>query len=276
MLIMNSSIPRIFTPILFLLVLAANSAGQSNHPDSVAMIPCVDDYIRIQLKDDSFADYVRHLPLKEIGSPVKSWSGSIIHEGDEIHAVIDWQLPHKVQQCADVAIRLRAEYLSEHGQIEKIKFKSLSGNSIEYSKWLHGRYALNSAGSKIEYRKSQRGRRDTDEEFEKYLRFVMTYANSSSLARDLKTVGESGLLPGDIYIQPDPSGRGGIGHVSVILDVCENTHGERLYLFGYGFIPAQDFHLPLPETGQGIGKWFTLDGYRDFIAMFGDGDFHRL
>ena len=273
---MNWIILKILALSLFLLLPIANSAGQSSNPDSVVMIPCVDDYIRIQLESDSFADYVRHLPLKEINSPVKSWSGSIIHEGDEIHAVIDWQLPDKVQQCADVTIRLFAEYLREYGQIEKIKFKSLSGNIIDYSKWLHGRYALNSAGSKIEYRKSQQAKLDSDDEFEKYLRFVMTYANSSSLARDLKTVEESELLPGDIYIQPDPSGRGGIGHVSVILDMCENTQGERLYLFGYGFIPAQDFHLPLPSPEQGVGKWFTLDGYKKFIAVFGDGDFHRF
>ena len=104
----------------------------------------------------------------------------------------------------------------------------------------------------------------------------MTYANSSSLARDLKTVDESELLPGDLYIQPDQSGRGGIGHVSVILDMCENTLGARLYLFGYGFIPAQDFHLPLPSSEQGIGKWYTLNGYMSHVAAFGDGEFHRF
>ena len=263
-------------PFFFFLIVAANSAAQNINPDSIALIPCVDDYIRIQLESDSFPDYVRYLPLKEIGSSVRSWNNTIIHEASEIHAVIDWKLPDKVQQCADVAIRLRAEYLREHNRINKIRFKSLSGNSIDYTKWLNGRYALNSSGSRIEYRKSQHAKSDTDEEFEKYLHFVMMYANSSSLARDLTTVEESELLPGDIYIQPDPTGRGGIGHVSVILDMCENTDGERLYLFGYGFIPAQDFHLPLPSSEQGIGKWFTLDGYKKHIAIFGDGDFHRF
>lgn len=267
---------KIILLLIFLWMFASGVSAQNNNPDSIAMIPCVDDYERIELESESYADYVRSLPLKKYGSPVKSWSGGIIHNADEIHAVIDWAKPSKVQQCADVAIRLRAEYLRERNQRSKIKFKSLSGDSIEYVKWLAGRYALNSSGRRIVYGKSSTVKSDTDAEFDKYLRFVMTYANSSSLARDLLTVEESELLPGDIYIQPDPSGRGGIGHVSVVLDISETKEGHRLYLFGYGFIPAQDFHLPLPSKDQGVGKWFSLEGYKDHIAVFGDGEFHRF
>jgi hypothetical protein len=109
--------------------------------------------------------------------------------------------------------------------------------------------------------------------FEQYLHFVMMYANSASLARDLAKVNESDLYPGDLYIQPDSTGRGGVGHVSVLLDICQNDQGDRRLLFGYGFIPAQDFHLP--RSGQDNG-WFALEGYKVHVAAFGAGAFHRF
>lgn len=254
----------------------AQPAPNSYSAPSIEMISTPLGYERIPLDLNSFSDYVRHLPLKPTGSDVISWNDQIIHRADSILAVIDWSKPTKVQQCADVAIRLHAEFLLKKGNLHNIKYKSLSGVEICYAKWLKGKYSLSSATQNIVYKKSNREKENTEETFEEYLHFVMTYANSSSLARDLEIVSNDNLFPGDLYIQPDPSGSGGIGHVSVVLDICENRDGAKLYLFGYGFIPAQDFHLPLPGSDQGIEKWFTLDGFKDFVAHFGKGSFHRF
>lgn len=244
-------------------------------PENISAIRCPDEYSRIRLDESSLSDYVRKLPLKPVGSDVLTHEGRIIHPADEITAVINWKKPSRVQQCADVAIRLHAEFLRSKGKIGSIKYKTLDGTLISYKKWLSGSYSLDSSGS-IKYTPSVSKKSDNGIEFENYLQFVMTYANSSSLARDLPVVNEKDLLPGDIYIQPDVSGRGGIGHVSIVLDICENSQIQRLYLFGYGFIPAQDFHLPRPGSRQGIGSWFTLEGYKDHASRFGAGKFHRF
>jgi len=172
-----------------------------------------------------------------------------------------------------VAIRLYAEYLHGGGRTAEISFRSLSGDAIGYALWLRGTYALAANGARIDYRPGRQCA-DAPEAFERYLHFVMQYANSASLARDLAGVAEVDLAPGDLYLQPDP--RGGVGHASVLLRVCRNRAGERLYLFGYGFIPAQDFHLPRPAAGEGRDGWFTLDGFRRHVAAFGEGRFQRF
>ena len=242
----------------------------------IASIETPTDFQRINLDPGSFSEYVRNLPLKPVGTAVYSYDGTLIKDADSVAGVIDWLLPSEVQQCADVAIRLRAEYLRHVRERDKIVFKSVSGVQISYAKGLKGKYSLNQSGSAIIYSPTSKTKSDSGDEFEKYLHFVMLYANSASLDRDLTEIDADKILPGDLYIQPDRSGRAGIGHVSVILDVCEGKEGQRLYLFGYGFIPAQDFHLPLPESGQGVGNWFSLDGWKESVERFGAGEFHRF
>ena len=252
-----------------------NLSAQSTHR-IIASIETPPDFQRIKLESGSFPDYVRHLPLKPDGSPVYSYNGSLIKDSDSVAGVIDWPLPSEVQQCTDVAIRLYAEFLRNKKQLGKIVFNSVSGVQISYVKWLRGKYSLNRSGSAIIHAPSSKTKSDSDVEFEKYLYFVMQYANSTSRARGLPDIDADKILPGDLFIQPDQSGRAGIGHVSVILDICQDTDGRKLYLFGYGFIPAQDFHLPLPTHSQGVESWFTLDGMKQNVECFGPGKFHRF
>jgi len=253
-----------------------NNAPAQSTRRIIASMETPPDFQRIDLEPGSFADYVRNLPLKPDGSAVYSYNGILIKDSGSVAAVIDWPLPSEVQQCADVAIRLRAEYLRHIKRQDKIVFSSVSGTKISYTKWLKGKYTLNRSGSAIIHTPSSKTKPDSDAEFEKYLYFVMLYANSASLARDLPEIDADKILPGDLFIQPDQSGRAGIGHVSVILDICQDANGRKLYLFGYGFIPAQDFHLPLPAQNQGIERWFTLDGLKESIECFGPGEFHRF
>jgi hypothetical protein len=237
----------------------------------ISSLSCPAGYERIAVPENSFAAYMRALPLKPTGSPVLSWDGRIVYKGSEVMGVVDWPLPSKVQQCADVAIKLHAEYSSIHDK-SKIHYRSLSGQEISYLNWLGGVYGLNRQGTEIVFHPSRSRKSDTRNELEKYLHFVMLYANSSSLARDLPKVAEKDLLPGDLYIQPDPSGRGGIGHVSIIVDSCRNQLGEMQYLLAYGWTPAQDFMLALPRPVN----WFRLQEIKDMLAAFGKGNFQRF
>jgi len=255
---------------------AENGAHSTLKHGTVESIATPENYKRIEIEPDSFSDYVRKLPLKPDDTPVLAFDGTLIKTPEIITAVIDWDRPSEVQQCADVAIRLRAEFLRAKNRQDEITFSSVSGIYISYAKWLHGKYGLDKQGKKIVYTSSTKIKPDSKDEFERYLNFVMQYANSTSLARDIPKIGDADLMPGDLYIQPDKSRNAGIGHVSVVLDVCVNDEGRKLYLFGYGFIPAQDFHLPLPDSNQGIGNWFTLDGYRENVSRFGTGTFHRF
>lgn len=245
-------------------------------PHTIDDLACPDGYQRLPYPSGGFAAYVRALRLKPPGAGVVDYRGRTVKTAAEVGGVIAWARPPSVQQCADVAIRLYAEYQYYNRQRGAIAFASLSGDWIHYAKWLRGTYSLNRRGTRIVYRAGEIRRADKVAEFNRYLRFVMLYANSSSLARDLRKVNVKAISPGDCYVQPDPSGRGGIGHVSVVLDVCRNMAGKRLFLFGYGYIPAQDFHLPLPTREQGIKKWFTLEGFRAQVSAFGAGLFYSF
>ena len=243
---------------------------------TVQSIPCPRGYQRVGAKADSFPAWVRALPLKPAGTSAKTHDGRVAQEGSLLVGVVDWPAPTRVQQCADVAIRAHAEFLYHRGLPARIRYRSLSGQEIAYQKWLSGFYQVNRQGSRIIYTPRTRARKDTASEFQAYLRYVMIYANSASLARDLKTVKMTEVVPGDLYIQPDVSGRGGIGHVSMIMDVCQNGRGERLVLFGYGYIPAQDVALPLPPGRAGDHSWFTLKEMQAHVSHFGSGAFHRF
>ena len=61
---------------------------------------------------------------------------------------------------------------------------------------------------------------------------------------------------------------GGIGHVSLVVDTAKNSIGKQIYLIGYGFIPAQEFHIEKAKKGYGIGGWFTKKGYEKYLSEF--------
>jgi len=64
--------------------------------------------------------------------------------------------------------------------------------------------------------------------------------------------------------------------LSIIIDIAENGNGERIYLFAFGYIPAQDIHILKPMPSQGIGIWFSLEGYEKYISRFGAGQYYRF
>ncbi len=93
----------------------------------------------------------------------------------------------------------------------------------------------------------------------------MAYSNSYSIKKGANKVEGRALKPGDMFVQNKD---GGIGHVSLIVDSAKNNNGEQIYLIGYGFIPAQEFHIEKAERGYGINGWFTEKGYDKYLSEF--------
>ena len=95
----------------------------------------------------------------------------------------------------------------------------------------------------------------------------MAHANSHSLKKACTDVTMTDLKPGDMIVQNQD---GGIGHASVIMDVCESEKGERLYLIGFSFMPAQEFHIEKAKPEYGRQGWYSLDGFYDFLLEYLD------
>jgi hypothetical protein len=58
---------------------------------------------------------------------------------------------------------------------------------------------------------------------------------------------------------------GGIGHVSVILNTAEESNGDRIYLIGYSYMPAQEFHIEDAKNTSKTDSWFTKKGYIQYL-----------
>lgn len=228
---------------------------------------------RVSVPDHSLAAWLRELRVLPESSNALDWRGRVAMTASEVAAVLDWRLLGSVEQCADIAVRLTAEYARGNGGKEKISFRSLSGQNIRWTKWLGGRYSVNGSSTAIAYQPGT-VRQDTSKEFDAYLKFVMSYVNTASLVRDWPKVADSSIVIGDVLIQPSKTA-GGLGHLSVVIDACTNAAGERLYLFTDGFTPARAPVVRERRPGTPESVWMTPSDYLELMQVFGAGAFHR-
>jgi len=167
-----------------------------------------------------------------------------------------------------------SEYARVRKEDDRIAFRSLSGETITWTAWRNGRYAINGDGSAIVYHRGA-GLPDTRRAFDDFLRFVMTYANTASIKRDWPVAGARDLRIGDVLVQPGCPGTG-LGHLSIVIDLCENVSGERLYLFIDGFTPARMPVVRQRLQGEPASVWMTPEQYQEYQIQFGWGTFHRF
>lgn len=200
--------------------------------------PAPREFRRTTEPKGSFGEWLRALPMKPVGSPVRLFQGSL-KTNQQAHArVLDMDVGSKNhQQCADAVIRLRAEYLFSRAAPEEICFRATSGVALPWSQWREG-LRPKVAGRTITWAKTA----TTDaswSSFRRYLDFVFVYAGTFSLERDLQPVApDEPLRPGDVFVQ------GGFpGHAVIVADLAENERGDRIFLLAQSYMPAQDVHV---------------------------------
>jgi len=207
---------------------------------------------RLQAPTNSFADWLRHLPLKPGKPDVMLYNGEPKNNQSAHFAVLNIDVGKEdLQQCADAVMRLQSEYHYSIQEYEKIHFNFTSGHEALYSKWKEG-YRPKINGSKVTWTKSAEPS-NTYKIFRSYLRQVFMYAGSSSLSKELTPVSLADLKIGDIFI------RGGFpGHAVIILDVAINTMTkEKQFVLAQSYMPAQDIHILLNPATQNA-PWFSL------------------
>jgi hypothetical protein len=212
-------------------------------------------YARVAASSDSsFAAWLRGLPLRASGTPVKSYAGKVLHEASDsrIAAVAEIDCgTADLQQCADSAIRMHAEWLWSRGDKARIGYHFLSGDLATYSRYAAGeRPSVD--GNKVVWKPSAKPA-DSRATFRSYLDMVFMYASTISLAKESSAVDRSDLAPGDFFIHA-----GSPGHAVVILDLAASSSGDRVALLGQGYMPAQDFQVLASDTAG--SPWFAMDG----------------
>ncbi len=130
--------------VLLLLFLPVQAQDGNDRVDPLgatveARFPAPAGYERTAAPSNSFAAFLRHLPLKPHGAEVKLFDGRVKPNAGVYAAVVDLPIGRRdLHQCADAIIRLRAEYLFSRRRYDEIRFRFTSGFPVEYSRWRRG------------------------------------------------------------------------------------------------------------------------------------------
>jgi len=205
-------------------------------------------------RPDSFGYFIEHFQLKPYGSKILKYNGTEIATQNLHEAILNIDTGNKdLQQCADAVIRLRAEYLYKTKKFGEIKFHFTSGDLISWNDYKNGIRAF-VKGNSVNFVKTAEYD-DSYENFRNYLELIFNYAGTISLNQETQPVTKnSDLKTGDILITP-----GSPGHVVFIAGVSKNEKGEKLYLLGEGFTPAQSIHVISNPYDSAISPWYKLD-----------------
>lgn len=199
----------------------------------------------------SFENYLQHLPLKTHGSPVIKYDGS--EKWNKVHeAVIQMDVGKKdLQQCADAVMRLRAEYLYNEHRYNDISFNFTNGFKADYSKWREGQRIRVNGNNCSWYPTTLTS--TTYSSFREYLDMVFSYAGTLSLSRQLSSKNLSDIKPGDVFIKG-----GSPGHAVIVVDVCKNKNGEKLFMLAQSYMPAQEIHILKNTNDTSISPWYRV------------------
>ncbi len=204
--------------------------------------------------EDSFGTYLRGFTLKAHGSKVYLYNGQ--EKSREVHeAVLDIDVGVRdLQQCADAAMRLRAEYLYGLEKYDQIHFNFTNGFKASYSKWRQG-YRIAVEGNNAVW--VRRGSQSVAyEDFRKYLDIVFAYAGTLSLSQELYTRSLTDMEIGDVFIQG-----GSPGHCVMVVDMAMHPDtGEKVFMLAQSYMPAQDIHVLKNPRDADISPWYTLSG----------------
>ncbi len=95
-------------------------------------IPTPMGYTRVDAPASSFAAFSRKLPLMPRGSRGHLYTGEA--KGSHLSAgVVDITVLSNYEQCADMTMRLRAEWLFSRGRYSEISFKDVNGKRQTYT-----------------------------------------------------------------------------------------------------------------------------------------------
>lgn len=204
------------------------------------------DFHQVQVTPGSFAAWLEALTLKPAGTQTKTYKGTVAATDVFTAAVVDLSVGGEdLQQCADVVMRLRGEYLYQQKRYSEIFFHFESGFKCDYIHYAEG-YRYHSGIWKLSARKDY-----SYAAFVHYMKLIFMYAGTLSLQKELKPVQNTDeLKAGDVFI------RGGSpGHCFIVMDVVENNLYKKQFLLAQSFMPAQNLQV-LQYYGN---PWFNLD-----------------
>ncbi len=221
----------------------------------VNRIPCPDGFVRTTEVVNSYADWLRHLPMLDGRGEVKLYNGSLKKNQSAHHAIINIDVGNKdLQQCADAVMRLRAEFLFSQKQFQKIKFTYTSGNVYNYKSYCEGfRWVVKD--NKVSSTYASPNIPTDRKSFMDYMQSVFNYCGTLSLSKELKKIEPiTEIRIGDVFILG-----GSPGHAVIVVDMAENkTTGDKVFLIAQSYMPAQQMHVLINPNSDAYSPWYSV------------------
>ncbi len=207
---------------------------------TIGEIPVPLGYKRVEGTPNSYATWLRNLPLKPTGSKVHLYTGGKANYQWLSAAVIDLPLLSNAEQCADMTMRLRSEYLYSRGRYADIRFTDVNGKRLQY----------------------EGGR--SRKAFEKYLRRAYGCCSTFSVSRETRPRKIGEVQPGDVLVYPARK-QEGMGHALIVVDVARK--GDKVAIMcAEGNTPAREAHI-VRNLNPVENPWFFFDGDEDVIRI---------
>ena len=203
--------------------------------------------------DSAYSNWLLDLRLKK-NKTVYLYNGKLKSNQDAQYGVLDIDIGKKdLVQCADAAMKLKADYLFEKHLYDQIKFLTTSGNEISFENWRRGMRWKVQGAKLVSYNINKEGI-EKEKDYASFMEFVFTYCGTYSLSKQLKAVNDSrSLQPGHLFVY------GGFpGHVVTVMAVAKNEKDEKIFLLSQGYMPAQDIHILKNYADPGLSPWYSI------------------
>ena len=203
--------------------------------------------------DSVYPNWLLDLQLKK-NKTIYLYNGKLKSNQDVQYGVLNIDIGKKdLIQCADAAMKLRADHLFEKHLYDQIKFISTSGNELSFENWLKGiRWKVQ--GAILVSYNTHNEEPNIQQEYNSFMDFVFTYCGTYSLSKQLKAVNDTkSLQPGDIFVY------GGFpGHAVTVMAVAKNEAGKKVFLLSQGYMPAQDIHILKNYASADQSPWYKV------------------
>jgi hypothetical protein len=204
--------------------------------------------------DDSlYSNWLLDLKLKK-SKTIYLYNGKLKSNQEAQYGVLNIDIGKKdLIQCADAAMKLRADYLFEKHRYNELKFLTTSGEKVSFEDWLNGR-RWKEKGAKLVSYNINNETSNIQQEYNSFMELVFSYCGTFSLSKQLKTVNDSRTIqPGDVFIH------GGFpGHAVTVMAVAKNEENEKIFLLSQGYMPAQDIHILKNYANTDLSPWYNV------------------
>ena len=223
------------------------------NPETIRGISLPEGFTYVDDGDSAYSTWLLDLELKK-SKTVYLYNGKLKSNQDAQYGVLNIDIGKKdLLQCADAAMKLRADHLFEKRLYDQIKFLATSGDEVSFESWLKGIRWKEQGAKLVSYNIHKEGS-NIQQEYDSFMELVFSYCGTYSLSKQLKAVSDSrSIQPGDIFVY------GGFpGHAVTVMAVAKNKEGERIFLLSQGFMPAQDIHILKNYANADQDPWYNV------------------